>query len=346
MDGFGAACAHYMSTKLKNVTYKGVSYGFLKNLNNVDEFPWKDDSITHIMFLDICPTREVLDFLTNVMGFKVTILDHHETAKQILMGYSNPLVCWVIADNFSGATLALSCATVIDVMLNYNPTNITTVNTVNGTITSNIDADSFVYRRHLTSEYHIFQLLEVRDLWIKDNPKLKADADAIASYFKFHELAKLEPQNIIELVEKLGGVDKLIADGNAIQEVQTTMVSDAIDHSYKSDIVLSNNKVVKLCIGIGPSDLGSMFGDMWNTQNPEGSLAIALFFNPRANEIGVSARSNNGLARRVCTALGGGGHDNAAGCVIRPRTKVGDLPSINAIVRRIENILMDLKYFN
>ena len=343
MDGFGAACAHYVSTKLEAV-YKGVSYGLLKNLPHLENFPWNDEAITHILFLDICPTRETLDFLTKDKGFKVVILDHHETAKSILMGYENELVNWVIADEFSGASLTLHCSTVIDDILNFKPTDTTVVNTTNGTVSSNIDADAFVYRRHLTSENRIFQLLEVRDLWLCDDVDMKAKADNFAAYAKFHELARGPVCYLSQLIEDHGGIDECCAKGAMINAVQQNIIINAIENSYKSDVVLSNGKIVKLCIGLCPENMGSMFGDCWNTTTEIDSVAVGLFTNMRANEIGVSIRSDCKLARLIAEQMAGGGHDNAAGCVIRPNTNIGDLPSINVIIRRIESILINLDF--
>lgn len=340
MDGYGAACAHYTHSKIETI-YKGVSYGFLKMLPQLEIFPWCDVKITHILFLDICPTRETLDFLTKDKGFKVVILDHHETAKNILTGYQNGLVNWVVADGFSGASLTLNCHEVIDKLINYEPGETTTVQTPYGLVCSNINADTFIHRHHMR-ENALYQLLEVRDLWLCDNIDKKARADDFAAYAKFHELARNPVCDLSLLIDEHGGIDECCAKGAMINAVQQNIIINAIQNSYTSDVVLLNGKVVKLCVGLCPENMGSMFGDRWNVSTDISSIAVGLTINARANEIGVSIRSDCKLARLVAEQMGGGGHDNAAGCVIRPNTASDDLPTFNSIVRQVESILINL----
>lgn len=347
MDGYGAACAHYANTELLRdyVQYKGVSYGFLKALPTMESFPWEDGSITNIIFLDICPTRETLDFLTKVKGFRITIVDHHKTAKTILSGYDNQEVRYLIADKFSGASLTMSLGTNIDKLAfgkDFKPSGeIDHHDPIMGGFLTNVPSDVFglINRLRLTN---LYELLEIRDIWIEDDLKKKTKADHLAAYLKFRDISKEPIGDIDRLIQNHGGIKEVLIIGKTIDEVQRSIITDAISASYKSKLVLRGNTQVELCVGVCPDGMGSMFGDMWNKSTEGDSLAIALFYNLRAGEIGVSLRSNNNLARKVAEELGGGGHDNAAGCAIRTNTKIGDLPSINAIIRKIESILIHM----
>lgn len=347
MDGYGAACAHYANSELlrDHVQYKGVSYGFLSSIPTMESFPWDDESITHIIFLDICPTRETLDFLTKVKGFRITIVDHHKTAKTILSGYDNQEVRYLIADNFSGASLTMALGKDIDKLAfgkDFKPSGeIDHYDPLMGGFLTNVDRSVFglINRARITS---LYGLLEVRDIWIEDDLEIKAKADHLAAYLKFRDISKEPICDINEMIKAHGGLEEILIVGKTIDEVQRSVVTDSIAASYKSKLTLRGNTQVELCIGVCPDGMGSMFGDMWNKSTEGDSLALALFHNLRANEIGVSLRSNNDLARKVAEELGGGGHDSAAGCAIRPVTKIGDLPSINAIIRKIESILIHM----
>ena len=347
MDGYGAACAHYANSELlrDHVLYKGVSYGFLGSMPTMESFPWEDGSITNIIFLDICPTRETLDFLTKVKGFRITIVDHHKTAKTILSGYDNQEVRYLIADKFSGASLTMALGKDIDKLAfgkDFKPNGeVDHYDPLMGGFLTNVDHSVFglINRERITS---LYGLLEVRDIWIEDDLEIKAMADHLAAYLKFHDISKEPVGNIDVMIQDQGGLNEVLIIGKTIDKVQRAVVTDSLSASYKSKLVLRGNTQVELCVGVCPDGMGSMFGDMWNKSVEGGSLAVALFYNLRANEIGVSLRSNNDLARKVAEELGGGGHDNAAGCAIRTNTKIGDLPSINAIIRKIESILIHM----
>ena len=347
MDGYGAACAHFNFTDLEEdrVVYQGVSYGFLKSLPEMEKFPWIDDHITDIIFLDICPTQETLDFLTHDKSFRVLILDHHKTAKTILNNYSNENVRYLIAEKFSGASLTQAIGPNIDMIafhLGFKPSGaLDHFDPLMGGFVTNMHLDVIKMINRARIDV-LYGLLEVRDIWIKDDPEMKFKADFLSAYFKFHDIAKNKVGDLNQLIINLGGLEHIILAGKTIDEVQNAIVDDAIKASYQTEIVLRNNKKLSLCIGVCPDGMGSMFGESWNSKQAEGSLAISMFYNLRANEIGLSLRSNNKLARAVAEELKGGGHDDAAGAVIRPVTKVGDLPSINAIIRRIESILIHM----
>lgn len=313
MDGYGAASAFKEALDTKDwdsITYVGEGY------NNVAEFPNNYShpirKASHVVFVDICPTREVLDFLLNDLELNVCILDHHKTAKNALTGYDPVGLFYTIADNYSGASL-------VKAISNYGINNLFKFDKIEsafypeqGGILSNNDMFKQCMDRDRIKSSPIYTLLETRDLWITTDPQAKADADALAAYFK--EVGQ-EKKDIISLKELEGLVNFLDVGHDMLRE-QLRIVREALE---KADTWVQTvaGKDVLIALGECPNNLCSLFGGTHNDAHDMDTLAVATMSN-EAGIAGLSLRSSGSLpyARLVAEALGGGGHDNASGVTL------------------------------
>ena len=340
MDGYAAACAFKLNYSGPEPFYKKSSYGFVNKLNTGIADKLLNDTVTHLVFLDICPDYDNLKYLAD-QGFKILVLDHHATAKDTLFkGIDN--VGYVMADNLSGASLVYSVgkniATLLDAKVKAG-TFLEPILVEHVTLSSNLDVEPIdIINPTACMHNRLYKLLEVRDIWDTTDPKRKLDADYLAAYFKHHNTANNKVAIIGSIFDM--DLDAALAEGKLIYDVQESLLRNVMRNCYTSSILTGDGKPVELLIGQCPDGMGSMFGDIWNEQH-ESSIVIALYFNFRANMIGISVRSNNGMSRYIGERLGGGGgHDNASGAMINTAK---EFFSINTFITTVESWIYDYR---
>lgn len=316
MDGYGAACAFKDAldvTQWDSVQYLGTGYNHLAELPHNFNHPVHQS--THVVFLDICPTRATLDYILNVKNLYVCVLDHHATSKDTLWGYNRSGLFYTVADSFSGASLVKAIPPyAINNLFNFDLTEPTIVGEIGGGITNN---DLFVnyINPALVKTNKLFTLLEVRDLWLKHDPKLKLQADYLAAYFKEVDQAK---KDVIPVAELEAMLPHALEAGEKLITEQQLVVNAALAEATIWDETLPDGEVVVIAVGTCPNDLSSMFGATHNDSTVADSLAIGIYLD--ADKVaGLSLRSSgyHPYARIVAEALGGGGHDCAAGATIK-----------------------------
>lgn len=109
VDGFTAAWCAWR--KHPDWEYIGVSHADMETLvESLDAFEgrWMGEDI---YFLDICPKRDVLEKLAELIassGKRIIILDHHKSAIEGLYEFAHPNVSMIMDTDHSGAGLAWS----------------------------------------------------------------------------------------------------------------------------------------------------------------------------------------------------------------------------------------------
>lgn len=345
MDGYAAACEvkrNLQDKEWNKVHYIPAAYSWLNKLAETNDVSIIPAMTTHLLFVDICPCQEVLDLLIN-LGFYITIVDHHKEARVILSHTKNQNreeLKFLIADKYSGASLVKAIGGAINYVLTHECEVDYTAEGECGYTTYLTNNDLHVYlERDDVTDSLLYSLLEIRDIWITKDPKLKEDADILATYFKDINLAK---NPIVDNLEELYPEEQLyvmIEQYRAIIESQRKMLNDNIRNSYTSKLVTGCGKDVTVTIGECPDMLGSMFGDMVNTRDAGNTIAVAIFHNFAKNEIGMSLRSKGGVpCRLVANAFGGGGHDHASGAGIGKHM----VTTMNSLILNIEAAIKNL----
>lgn len=330
MDGYGAAVAFKDALDVSewdSVQYHGTGYNQLAQVPN--DFNHPVQKCTHVVFLDICPTREVLDYLLNIKNMYVCVLDHHATAKDTLKGYERSGLFYTITDKFSGASLVKSIPPhAINSLFKFDIIGQKIMHEIGGGITNNDlyikDIDSYRVMRS-----KIYTLLETRDLWHKHDLDLKKQADYLSAYFKETNQAN---KDLITVAELEALTEEGIKKGKDLIEEQQLVVNAALAKANIWNHHVDGEDVV-VAVGICPNDLSSMFGATHNESTELDSLAIGVYMDGDS-VAGLSLRSDGfyPYARIVAESLGGGGHDHASG-----------VSNNSKVVRTIEDVIEHTK---
>ena len=309
MDGYGAASAFLDQVNKDDwdsITFHGCGYGQLAELKfMVGNNPLS--GITHVLCLDICPSPETLDYMLIDRGLNVCVLDHHNTAMDNLEYYDKPGLLFTITEDYSGASLVKALGPAINMVFNQDVGE-TVYLEQEGVLTNN-DTYKYLNAKRVTDS-RLFTLLEVRDLWIKDCPELKQQADDLSAYFKKYDFAKREvrPSSELEAI-----ITEALKEGREINAELEIIVNEAIAKSVTWDQEVDGEKL-SILVGEVPYELGSLFGSIYNDSCECNSLAIGTYSEGGLVQ-GLSLRSkgNTGYARIVAETFGGGGHNHASG---------------------------------
>lgn len=330
MDGYGAAVAFKDALDVSawdSVQYLGSGYSELAGIPS--NFNHSVQKCSHVVFLDICPTRDTLDYLLNVKNMYVCVLDHHATAKKILTGYNRSGLFYTVMDQFSGAGLVKAILpNAINTLFNFDLIEHTELPGYGGGITNNdLHENSIDSFRNMRSR--VYTLLETRDLWRKQDPQLKLEADYLASYFRDIDQSN---KDLISGAELEAMVEEGLVKGKAMIEAQQLIVNNALEKSEQWAEMVDGESVL-VAVGVCPNDLSSMFGATHNDSTLDDSLAIGVYMDGD-RVAGLSLRSNGfyPYARIVAESLGGGGHDHASGATIN-----------NSNIRTIEDVVAHTK---
>jgi hypothetical protein len=137
----------------------------------------------------------------------LVILDHHNGVRETLSkgkyNEGDNVVKYILADNYSGASLVKAIGDNINVILDNvkTPSNDYFEITDNhGPIQSNFDVGGLIDRERVEKSY-LYRLLETRDIWIKDDPDFKLKADILATYVRENDVYKGEiVHNLIDFI--------------------------------------------------------------------------------------------------------------------------------------------------
>lgn len=309
MDGYGAASAFLDQVNKDDwdsITFHGCGYGQLAKLKfMVGNNPLS--GITHVLCLDICPSPETLDYMLIDRGLNVCVLDHHNTAMDNLEYYNKPGLLFTITEDYSGASLVKALGPAINMVFNQDVGEIIYLEQ-EGVLTNN-DTYKYLNAKRVTDS-RLFTLLEIRDLWIKDCPELKQQADDLSAYFKKYDFAKREvrPSSELEAI-----VTEALKEGREINAEQELIVKEAIAKSIQWEQEVDGEKL-SILVGECPNELGSMFGSIYNESCEGNSLAIGTYTEDnRITGLSLRSKGNYGYARIVAEYLGGGGHDHSSG---------------------------------
>ena len=313
MDGYGAASAFLDQVNKDdwdNITFHGCGYGQLAELKfMVGNNPLS--GITHVLCLDICPSPETLDYMLIDRGLNVCVLDHHNTAMDNLEYYAKPGLLFTITEDYSGASLVKALGPAINMVFNQDVGE-TVYLEQEGVLTNN-DTYKYLNAKRVTDS-RLFTLLEVRDLWIKDCPELKQQADDLSAYFKKYDFAKREvrPSSELEAI-----VTEALKEGREINAELEIIVNEAIAKSITWEQEADGEKI-SILVGEVPQELGSLFGSVYNDSCECNSLAVGTYStNGLVEGLSLRSKGNTGYARIVAETFGGGGHNHASGANLK-----------------------------
>lgn len=324
MDGLGAADAFYQAIKgtKHTATYWDMSYSRLAKLaDDLATNPKRMALVTEadvIFFVDICPQIETLQHLIEVLGKKVVILDHHETGAIMFRNtkYTHRdlrvLIC--TDQSYSGATLtwALSTSIAADEFFNWQPEAYNIFETVD------ISPAFITNFRRLTAINSIdnvpllYGLIGIRDTWKVDHPQ-KEDADGLNAFFRLYNVQDNKPGSLIPLIYELGGIEKCILVGKVADQTLKSQAKQALDNAARINFTNEVGDKLLLIIGSCPDGLGTVFGSLGYNSVDYPCIVVGVFNNYDGPSVGLSLRSKGYKCRLVAEALGGGGHDAAAG---------------------------------
>ena len=342
MDGTAAAAAHMKAFNQDGikVEYHPINYSHIKNLNEFEQFvyniatryrgldSWLLPNVT-VWFLDFTPTEEILLHLSKTQE-RVIIIDHHATGVDMLNKLMKPFneeegviqmpknVFFITgaSDEFSGAYLTDIFRNQFHLLLDGESVNYTrrVFHRLQGKI-----YDSEIYTNVLDLKNpnipysNLYELIRIRDTWDKRNPELKTKADAL-NYACFHDGIPDNPEVFNEKVTS-DTLDSLTLKGKTIQEVHQRYCQNAIDSGYKISLDSETMDNINLLVTVCPANQASLLGEMWYSKFPdEPAICVGLFYNHSKATVGFGMRSNEFInCRMIAEALGGGGHDRAAG---------------------------------
>lgn len=330
MDGYGAVCAFADAVNKEDwdtIQYFPCGYGELEELPfMVGNNPLSGK--THVLCLDICPTPKTMDYMLVDRGLNVCILDHHNTAMDNLEYYNKAGVLFTITEDFSGASLVKALGPAINFVFGQEVTA-TDYLEEEGILTNN-DTWKYLDRSRIESS-KLYTLLEVRDLWLRDDPALKQQADDFCAYCKENDIAKgaVQPSSVME-----GILEEALVEGRKINAAQEEVIMKAIDASITWQTV-ADEEELHVLVGDCPKEMSSMFGSLFNDSVMGNSLAIGTYSDGDIIA-GLSLRSkgNIGYARIVAEALGGGGHDHSSGANFK-----GNKLTRDELIQRVKDIL-------
>lgn len=332
-DGMGAAVEYYNTYKAKSY-FRAIAYG-----TKIDKIKMNDD-VTKALFLDFCPSKELVEFLLNEKKLKtIFILDHHKTALETIKSYGELLdtgkIKYFVQQDQSGAMLSFNVdydkfltSDIIELKEDDN-------------LSTNMDysfkeetcyCDSYYDTKTMSGKlrpsvvYNFYNLLDIRDRWVIDDVKEKERADALAFYLTAKEWYGLRVSEAAGLVIELtkASLEAYIDTGYVLEEFNDIMSKDAIKGALK--LRLETHNGINLNVAFSYTTIKiSNAGFLWTLDNPgEKSLFVGVHIN-RNDTVSLSMRSDSTYsARAVAERLvekgicyTGGGHDQAAGATMK-----------------------------
>ena len=333
MDGFGAAVAfkdQVNTSDWDSIAYLAVNYPQLANLP-FEEGTNSLSGISHVLCLDICPTPATLDYMLVNRGLNVCVLDHHDTAMDNLEHYNKAGLLFTVSEEYSGASLVKALGNAVNFVFGQEIKE-NQYNDDVGVLTNN---DTYLYLdSNRVNESKLYTLLETRDLWLRHDPVTKQQADDAAAYFKEKDIAS---GPLLSMVEFEALVDIALVEGRKINEAQEVIVMEAIAKGITWEQEDSEGQLVSILVGECPSELGSMFGSIYNDSCMCDSLAVGTYSNEHGIA-GLSLRSKGttGYARIVAEHFGGGGHNHSSGANLKGR----GIKSREALVALVKEVLI------
>lgn len=335
MDGTAAAAAHMKA--FDGASYYPINYSNTKNLEKFDGYLLKTmkdkllNNLSNVWFLDFTPTEEILLQLAESVR-RVIIIDHHATGVDMLNKLMKPFneeesviqmpknVFFITgpSDEFSGAYLTDIFRNQFNLLVDGKQTEYGYTKRVFHKLQGKI-YDSEILTNVLELKNPnipfsgIYELVRIRDTWDKRNPRLKERADAL-NYACFHDGIPDNPEVFNEKVTS-DTLDSLTLKGKTIQEVHQRYCQNAIDSGYQITLDSETMDNIRLLVTTCPANQASLLGEMWYSKFPnEPAICVGLFYNHDKNTVGFGMRSNEFFnCRMIAEALGGGGHDRAAG---------------------------------
>lgn len=159
--------------------------------------------------------------------------------------------------------------------------------------------------------------------YIEDQDLGKRQLDNATSFtYWLRSQEQRKNHNNIEFLDILDDPDDLVGcfeQGNAVYRFVKTALGNAAKTVSIGPVNLEDgNEEIQIAVSYCPYELASEFANIMVETYPK-IMAAMVFYHLPQNKIGVSIRGqkvkgkNTTYARRLATALGGGGHDMAAG---------------------------------
>ena len=337
MDGTGAALAHQWAFEniVADFVYQPINYPQASDENKFAEFLQKKEiqlwGVNEVWFLDFTPTLPVLQFLLK-LGIKIFIIDHHATGKEILQNIEAmeprpPLynkLYYVIGDSdeFSGAYLTHLFQDQLFRFANMTRDNdpIKLFHRLPNRIGDSVIVTNLIELEtpHCQTA-NGYDLLRVRDCWDTRDKEFKAHADGF-HYYCFHHGIPDHPDKLASVfrltsVFRNEDLTPFIKEGQVIKSVYEKQCQKAIDVGLQTVVNTDLLNDIQVLITVAPYDQASLLGEMWYSKFPnEPAICVGLFYNHSKATVGFGMRSNEFInCRMIAEALGGGGHDRAAG---------------------------------
>lgn len=341
-DGMGAAVEYYNTYKAKSY-FRAIAYG-----TKIDKIKMNDD-VTKALFLDFCPSKELVEFLLNEKKLEsIFILDHHKTALETIKGYGELLdtgkIKYFVQQDQSGAMLSYNVdfnkflnGDIVDVREDDNLlTNMSYEFPKEDCCAQELKLNqrSFVEEMVETLGGELrpktirdfYKLLDVRDRWVIEDTHEKERADALAFYLVSKDWYSLRVKEAAKLLEgiKTSDIADFIKAGHSLEDFNDIMSKDAIKGALK--LRLETHNGINLNVAFSYTTIKiSNAGFLWTLDNPgEKSLFVGVHIN-RNDTVSLSMRSDSTYsARAVAERLvekgichTGGGHDQAAGATMK-----------------------------
>lgn len=266
------------------------------------------------IFVDITPPKERWE---EWKGFDPLVLDHHVTVEEVTRGLDG---VYKNNDAHSGARLAFE-----EIML---------------PMTRTWSTEDLIRDEESLVEWDTFS----RQAMVYDTWKTKSDEWRMAKY----QVAALKVMDTAKLLKdsRANSVDfrEIQSFGQKMEEKHEDKVAKTVGDAFLGEM---NTKEGKVKVAVMNTH-GSVISDAGNTMINMGyELAVGFFFRVNSDpttreedfEAIVSLRSGGAIScSEVAKALGGGGHERAAGF----RLKGAENVSVVSIIKTIEETLLKL----
>lgn len=311
LDGLMASAVH---ATVHNATvptlYREAVYG------NTDYSDVADPKVTRIVFLDFCPPFDVHPWndIANLEK-EVIIIDHHihaiNKAKEHFKGVHPDNLTAILDTTFCGAALAYfyykaglgQCTKNLTSTCNDHQYMVNIDLNAWNRATETLRLPTSLY---LTNDY---------DLW---EHKLEASTHFAAGMQLNTTSAAVDPKKLASLIDDVNQVDEYIDSGHTLHAKQLCDVK-----LYEQRTMVAN----RIALVNAPDDLSSILGEHLNT-SLDIDFSISYMYYPKDRCYKISLRSKDHAIDNIATALGGGGHRDAAGVRI-------ELDNLTAIQREL-----------
>lgn len=273
-DGFTAAWACWRVNP--DWGYVGLTHSDFDSLYPEDVWPAGGDVEWpggDIYFLDICPPRDTLLRLANLLatsGNKVYVLDHHKSAQADLDGVDHPNLVVTFDMEQSGAMLA------------WNRFNWP------------VPPPVFV------------QLVQDRDLW-----KFELEGTKEFSSFLFAQEYDFENWNVLANgMEDLETRHTIFAIGEGILGKHYKDIRELIAGGQVIEMTIDGHKVPAVNV---PYFYASEMGHALLEQYPDAPFAATFYLEQNTSRFSLRSTDDRIDVSAIAKKFGGGGHRNAAG---------------------------------